>query len=199
MPSLCKSDLKAQYPTLYSDRLLLRQVQPCDVESLYQCLNDPSVTRYMAFRPETSSSKERLARYFADCNDALTSLHFTILLREDCQFAGLCSFQRWNEREGTASLGYMIVPQLWGSGIATEAARTLLEFGFSDLLMSVVYASCEGGNLASRRVLEKCGFEPTARSTRAFGRAGATGHPEHYMLEALNWRKSPLRHALLHK
>jgi len=63
-------------------------------------------------------------------------------------------------REG-AELGYWIGVPFWGCGYATEAARCLIDHAFGDLGYEVLSASARVSNPASRRVLEKCGFQWT--------------------------------------
>jgi len=60
--------------------------------------------------------------------------------------------------EGT-KLGYWIGVPFWGCGYATEAARGLIDHAFGELGYMVLTASARISNPASRRVLEKCGFE----------------------------------------
>ena len=63
-------------------------------------------------------------------------------------------------REG-AELGYWIGVPFWGCGYATEAARCLIDHAFGGLGYEVLTASARVSNPASRRVLEKCGFQWT--------------------------------------
>jgi RimJ/RimL family protein N-acetyltransferase len=60
-----------------------------------------------------------------------------------------------------AQLGYWIGLPFWGCGYATEAARGVIDHAFGDLGHMVLTASARISNPASRRVLEKCGFEWT--------------------------------------
>jgi RimJ/RimL family protein N-acetyltransferase len=55
-------------------------------------------------------------------------------------------------------LGWVIVPQRWGDGLATELARASLEVVFGPLAMEEVIAYTQPDNSASRRVMEKSGF-----------------------------------------
>ena len=59
----------------------------------------------------------------------------------------------------TAELGYWVAEPYWGRGIATEAVRALVEYGFKNIPLDRIYASAYANNLASVRVLEKCGFQ----------------------------------------
>jgi RimJ/RimL family protein N-acetyltransferase len=55
--------------------------------------------------------------------------------------------------------GWAIVPERWGEGLATELAVTCVEVAFGALGLSEIVALAQPGNLASRRVMEKAGFE----------------------------------------
>jgi RimJ/RimL family protein N-acetyltransferase len=55
-------------------------------------------------------------------------------------------------------LGWVIVPDRWGEGLATELARVSLEVAFGPLALEEVIAYTQPDNLASRRVMEKSGF-----------------------------------------
>lgn len=55
-------------------------------------------------------------------------------------------------------LGWVIVPERWGQGFATELARVSLEVAFGPLGLKEVIAYTQPDNLASRRVMEKAGF-----------------------------------------
>jgi RimJ/RimL family protein N-acetyltransferase len=63
-------------------------------------------------------------------------------------------------RQG-AEIGYWIGVPFWRSGYATEAARCLIDHAFGGLGYDVLNASARVSNPASRRVLEKCGFQWT--------------------------------------
>lgn len=69
---------------------------------------------------------------------------------------------RWRELDsagGAAELYYAVVATRWGEGFATEAAGRIVRVAFDDLSLDPVIAFCLPTNRASRRVLEKCGFE----------------------------------------
>jgi [ribosomal protein S5]-alanine N-acetyltransferase len=59
----------------------------------------------------------------------------------------------------TAELGYWIAEPYWGRGIATEAVRAFVDYGFATLPLDRIYASAYANNPASARVLEKAGFQ----------------------------------------
>jgi RimJ/RimL family protein N-acetyltransferase len=61
----------------------------------------------------------------------------------------------------TPEIGYWLGIPFWGKGYATEAARALIDHAFGDLDCEVLVGGARVSNPASRRVLEKCGFQWT--------------------------------------
>lgn len=59
----------------------------------------------------------------------------------------------------SGSIGYVIHPAFWSRGYATEAAARLLQFGFTDLRLHRIWATCRPENRPSARVLEKVGMQ----------------------------------------
>jgi len=69
------------------------------------------------------------------------------------------------ELKSTAEIGYVLLPEYWNAGYASEILRALLAFGFGELSLHRVYGKCDELNLASAHVMEKCGlvYEGTLR------------------------------------
>jgi RimJ/RimL family protein N-acetyltransferase len=126
----------------------LRAVEEHDLETLYKHQLDPEAAAMAGFR-----SRDR---------DAFTSHYAGILADPDLillaivadgELAGsLAVFPDVGKR----AVGYWIGREFWGQGIATEALRLFLE----DFPERPLYAWLIGTNIASIRVLEKCGFRP---------------------------------------
>jgi [ribosomal protein S5]-alanine N-acetyltransferase len=64
-----------------------------------------------------------------------------------------------SSRFDALNLSYHIHPDFWGLGYATELVVATLEFAFADLGADTVIGLVRSANPASRRVLEKCGFD----------------------------------------
>ena len=64
-----------------------------------------------------------------------------------------------SRRQGRLTLGYALAPEVWGKGYATEAASAAIEAGFALTNAIEMLATAHIENPASRRVLEKCGFQ----------------------------------------
>ncbi|MFC1688961.1 GNAT family N-acetyltransferase [Pseudomonadota bacterium] len=66
-------------------------------------------------------------------------------------------------------VGYFLKPSAWGRGYATEVCERMLQFAFQEASLSEVVASVHENNVASKKVLEKCGFLHTGR-TKCWGK-----------------------------
>ena len=82
---------------------------------------------------------------------------------------GMCTVELAGETIGAAGLqhleggpevevGYRFLKEYWGQGFATEAARASIDFGFDEIGLERIVAVALEANVASRRVLEKCGL-----------------------------------------
>ena len=78
---------------------------------------------------------------------------------------GTCGFTRFDFRHNFGEIGYVVNPDYHGRGIATEAVRAVIGFGFENLALNRIECRFMMGNDASRKVMEKNGmsFEGTIR------------------------------------
>jgi RimJ/RimL family protein N-acetyltransferase len=76
----------------------------------------------------------------------------------DDALIGLCGLDL---RSDGPELGYWLGVPHWGCGFATEAARAVIDFAFGKLDLQALQSGARVTNPASRRVLEKCGFQWT--------------------------------------
>jgi RimJ/RimL family protein N-acetyltransferase len=82
-----------------------------------------------------------------------------LIVRRDATVLGACGLAK--RAPESAELGYWLAFAFWGNGYATEAAGAVIDYAFEDLGYEMLHAGARVSNLASRRVLEKCGFEWT--------------------------------------
>ena len=82
----------------------------------------------------------------------------TFALEIEGRIAGVVAYETHDgERLGVAEFGYWLTPQYWGRGIVTAASRLLVEHAFEVRGLRRLEAHVFAPNLASARVLEKCG------------------------------------------
>jgi RimJ/RimL family protein N-acetyltransferase len=94
---------------------------------------------------------------------------------------------RLSEDRSEAELGYALSPAVWGRGIATEAARAVVGWGFSRLHLDAIVARALVANPASCRVLQKAGFLRIGNSRLFMPARGCHGLFEEYRLLRREW------------
>jgi RimJ/RimL family protein N-acetyltransferase len=103
-----------------------------------------------------------IARLFADhppsTRDGVAFGPRHVWLRETGELIGTVGFFGPPDAEGVVGLGYGVVPELRGLGLATEALVALLHIAAADPRVRLVKADVSHENVASQRVLEKAGM-----------------------------------------
>lgn len=141
------------------DRVTLRTVEPEDYEFVTRHWTEPP-NRYAMnqCRPERESE-------IADAIESagVDEAHF--LVCRDADPVGFVWFFHVDDGAGRGEVAYWIAPDHQGNGYATEALELAVAYAFDDRRLHKVMARVMGWNDASRRVLEKVGFEREARLT----------------------------------
>jgi RimJ/RimL family protein N-acetyltransferase len=88
--------------------------------------------------------------------------YLAVVNSEDA-FCGITGFDV--RQDGRGEFGWYLAPRYWARGFATEISSLLLEFGFENLGLPAILATCDPANLASRRVLEKSGLSLAGEET----------------------------------
>jgi RimJ/RimL family protein N-acetyltransferase len=89
--------------------------------------------------------------------------------------------------QGRLTLGYALAPEVWGKGLATEAALAAIDAGFSLTSAVEALATAHIENPASRRVLEKCGFVHSGTGLEGAPARGGMVPCDRFRLERLVW------------
>ncbi|SFK66835.1 Protein N-acetyltransferase, RimJ/RimL family [Halogranum rubrum] len=131
----------------------LRTIETDDAAFLQQTLNDPQVRSSLtAFSPRSRTQK---ADWIAARDD---SDGVVLLICVDGDPVGTVALNPPNDVWGVAEIAYMVAPDKWGNGYATEAVRLICRYGFEERRLNKVYAEPFATNTGSCRVLEKVGF-----------------------------------------
>lgn len=142
---------------MHTERLTL--VRPTEdlLEDLHAIGSDPEVTRWVGWPRHRSHEDTRSFLAFADAEWSRAAAGPLAIIDRD---AGACIGTTGLSFEGpkVASTGYVLRPETWGRGYATEALLGVVELA-GRLGVVRLYALCHPEHRASARVLEKAGFE----------------------------------------
>jgi RimJ/RimL family protein N-acetyltransferase len=142
-------------PNLETERLVLRAPRLADVKAIARLVNDRRIAENTARIPHPYGAADA-EQFIADANRQDGEATFAIVLKGET--IGICGVA---PREAAAELGYWVGVPYWNRGYATEAVRAVIDHAFGDLGHDALQANARVSNPASRRVLEKCGFQWT--------------------------------------
>jgi len=143
---------------LETSRLILREFAAADTNALALVLSDPETMRYYPAPYDRAGVEEWIARnvqrYARDGHGL-----WGMILKSSGELVGDCGLTV-QEVDGTneIEIGYHMRRDLWGQGLATEAARACREYGFARLPVERIISLIRPENLPSRRVAEKNGM-----------------------------------------
>jgi RimJ/RimL family protein N-acetyltransferase len=169
---------------LETRRLVLRAPQLGDAKAVAALANERRVAENTARIPHPY----RLAdaeRFILGTKSDPDELTFLITLPNDTVL-GACSISRSAENDAH-EIGYWLGVPHWGKGFATEATRAMIDHAFTDLGLHVLTASARVTNPASRRIIEKCGFQWTGVGLCRIRALGSSVPIDRFRLERGIW------------
>ncbi len=136
-----------------TQRLYLRRLDADDLPVVHAYMLDPNVTAWLPEgRLTEAQTHDFLARNAGENADAFALIHAA-----DNTLIGHMIFHPWFSPR-TYEIGWVLQSQAQSQGYATEAARALLHYGFEQLRLHRIVATCQPENVSSYRVMEKLGM-----------------------------------------
>lgn len=141
-------------------RLLIRPFEKTDgdVAAMHALFSDPEVVKYIGGNLDTPErTRERVMRWIG-FQEELGYSCWAVIEKSSGEVIGDCGLSPLEYKGPEIELGYDFRRDCWGKGYATEAARACLDYGFKELKLDTIVAVVFRENVASCRVLEKCGM-----------------------------------------
>lgn len=153
---------------LLTERLRIRELSPDDWQAVHQYGSEPEVVRYMPWGPNTvEETQEFISRTIEQQKaEPRRAYDMAITLRPSGKLIGGVGLRVHGEKADQGDIGYVLRRDLWGHGYVTEAARSMLGFGFKDLGLHRMWATCDTRNIGSYRVMKKIGMRREAHHRR---------------------------------
>lgn len=151
-----------------SDRLTLRPLMRSDYSFLRSLHSNPEVMRYISsgrIRSEEETYGVIERGLLMEVENPLLG-GWIVLFTETMQEIGNVVLRKPATREETEGLeiGYIFIPEYWGRGLATEAARCIMDYAYREIGDVKLVALIDPDNEASRKTLLKLGFRTTGFS-----------------------------------
>ena len=147
-------------PTLETLRLKLRPFSLSDARDVMRLAGDRDIadTTLNIPHPYADGMAESWIETHKSGYETDSSVTFAVVLRDGACLVGAIGLTI-DRRFNKAELGYWTGRPYWNKGYATEAAKAVVEFGFSDLRLNRIYARHLARNPSSGRVMEKIGMQ----------------------------------------
>ena len=148
-----------RFPSLTTNRLHLRQIQPEDAEAIFATFSDEEAMQFYGHEPHRSLDETRRSieqtqtRYVRR-----ETIRWGITLKDEDSVIGSCSFHHFDAGFHRAETGYELNRAFWSQGLMTEALSAILTYGFTELGLHRVEAIIDMANEPSKKLLLKLGF-----------------------------------------
>jgi RimJ/RimL family protein N-acetyltransferase len=143
-----------------SERVILRELMREDWVAIHAYASRLEVCRFQPWGPNTPEETIAFVEAAAASAEEQPRRRYACAVTLDVEehVIGLVELNVRDARSRVGEVSWVLHPDHWGRGIATEAARILLRFGFEILGLHRIYATCDPRNVASARVMEKIGM-----------------------------------------
>ena len=147
------------FPILETDRLILRRVDNTDVNEIFSMRSNAETMKYIP-RPLVTNNEEAL-EHIALLDSGIEkneAINWAITFKGENKLLGIIGFYRTKFEDFRSEIGYMLLSENHGKGIASEAVERALDYGFNKMNLHSIEAVIDPRNNASERVLQKNGF-----------------------------------------
>lgn len=147
------------FPVLETDRLILRQVDTDDAESVLKYLSDQEVMKYYGLEPFDSinDALDEIS-WYQSIFEENTGIRWGITIKNQNEVIGSCGFLNRVPKHYRSEIGFELSKDYWGQGIASEALKAICKYGIEQLNLQRIEALIEPPNLSSQRLVERLGF-----------------------------------------
>jgi len=183
--------------SLETKRLIAKPMSMDYLEELALMYSDPEVRKYYYFSDEPIMSRESTIanilywqKYFNQHNLP----RFVLIDKKTLEFigtAGICFYHPnyENLQEGKLEISYQLVKSAWNKGYATEITNSLVRYCFENFPIQEICACTVIDNLASKKVLDKCGFKLIKTEDNGYPKASLNKKYTscYYELNKIDW------------
>jgi ribosomal-protein-alanine N-acetyltransferase len=141
-----------------TERLLLREFRRDDLAAIQVYASDPEVSRFMPWGPNTIEETAAFLTHTMAQANAQPRTTYSLAIVTDTVIGSISISVDREPMRQQGEMGYVLRRPSWGQGYATEAGLAMLRFGFDNLGLHKIAATCDPENHASARVLTKLGM-----------------------------------------
>jgi ribosomal-protein-alanine N-acetyltransferase len=150
-------------------RLTLREFELSDAKDVFNNIaTDSEVTRFLGWYPHSdiSVTQEEIQKWINSYDEK--SYNWAIISKESNEVIGNIAVVKLFEKDRVCEIGFFLSKKCWGKGIMSEALNAVIYYMINEIGVNRVQARHHIENLASGKVLQKCGmiFEGIMRQAK---------------------------------
>ena len=147
------------FPVIDLGNYVLREQISDDVEDFFAYYADPEVSKYVISDiPKTLEEAKYELKYWIDVFKNNDGIYFAIARKDNNKLIGTIGLNGINRIHNRIELSYDLAKEYWNKGITTKAIKAVTWYGFEKMRINRIEAYSLEQNVASRKVLTKCGF-----------------------------------------
>jgi RimJ/RimL family protein N-acetyltransferase len=145
---------------IQTERLTLRDFREDDWKEVHCFFGNQDPLRYVQLESDSEECTQNLIRKAIAQRqvDPRRDFWFAVTLKSNGQIIGACSIHIDSPKNRAGNIGYYLSQDFWSQGYGTETAQALIKFGFRQLNLHRISATCDTENMSSVRILEKLGL-----------------------------------------
>lgn len=146
-----------------TERLILREIIPGDIDGFFEMDSDPDVHLYVGNAPlqtkeQAAAAIEFIRQQYVDNGIG----RWAVINKKTNTFLGWAGLklitEPINNHNNFLDLGYRFIKKYWGQGYASEAATASVTYAFNEMQVNEVYAHAHSENGASNKILTRTGL-----------------------------------------
>ncbi|GIN42381.1 GNAT family N-acetyltransferase [Heyndrickxia oleronia] len=147
------------FPVLETNRIRLRRIEKGDAHDIFKYLSDKEVMKHYGTEPfQTVDEAIRAISRYESLFTEKRGIRWGITLKGDNKVIGSCVFYNMVSEHYRTDIGFVLSKNFWGQGIAQEALKAAIKYGFEYLNINRIEAVIEPPNVASQKLVERLGF-----------------------------------------
>ncbi|MCY7738454.1 GNAT family N-acetyltransferase [Bacillus safensis] len=154
-----KINFPQTFPTIHTERLILKQATIEDAEDMHIYLSNETVCRYMGIDAhETIEDTKEEIKWYDNIFKEQTGIRWGISLKDNPAIIGSCGFLNLEKQHCRTEIGYELHHDHWRKGIMSEAIAAVLRYGFQEMNLNRIEAIIDPENTSSIKLVEMLYF-----------------------------------------
>lgn len=147
------------FPTIKTERLLLRQFGDKDLEHVFNGLSHPEVIPFYGVSYDSLEATKAQLQFFADLEANGTGIWWAVCSLDNRVFYGAGGLNGLVREHQKAEIGFWLLPEHWGKGIMKEVMPIICEYGFNELGLHRIEGFVESENKNCKAAMSKLDFQ----------------------------------------